>query len=295
MVLAYNIPGAFVECGVWRGGASFLMADLLRQANVFDRKVWLFDSFEGIEPPEDIDGPAAMEWVNNPDGPWHLDNLCVPIEEVQKTASDLGLSSYTKFVKGWFDQTLPASRDHIGPIAILRIDCDWYSGVRCCLENLYDLVADGGFIILDDYYTFDGCAAAVHEFLGERRLAHRIESVVGKFEEHEDCQIALFRKAGSTWRSMRQIYLTTQEIVAIVAQGDTLILVDEDKWGNGELVPGRHTIPFLERDGEYWGPPEDDATAIQELERLRDSGANFIVFAWPAFWWLVHCTESSRR
>src|SRR5262245_40646425 len=42
--LTYGIPGAFVECGVWRGGSSFLMAELLKQAGATDRKVWLFDS-----------------------------------------------------------------------------------------------------------------------------------------------------------------------------------------------------------------------------------------------------------
>jgi hypothetical protein len=60
--LAHNIPGDFVECGVWRGGASFLMGELLRQAGVTDRKVWLFDSFKGLPPPEGIDGPAAVAY-----------------------------------------------------------------------------------------------------------------------------------------------------------------------------------------------------------------------------------------
>ena len=89
------------------------------------------------------------------------------IEEVLRIATELGLASYTEFVKGWFDQTLPTNRDRIGPIALLRIDCDWYSSVMCCLDNLYDQVADRGFVVLDDYYTWDGCAIAVHEFLGQ--------------------------------------------------------------------------------------------------------------------------------
>src|SRR5919108_423410 len=62
-VLCHNVPGNFVECGVWRGGSSFLMAELLRQAGVTDRKVWLFDSFEGLPPPESIDGPAAIAYT----------------------------------------------------------------------------------------------------------------------------------------------------------------------------------------------------------------------------------------
>src|SRR5438105_3351167 len=150
VVHEHDIPGAFVECGTWRGGASFLMADLLRQAGVTDRKVWLFDSFEGIPPPEAIDGPGALAWAQNTDDPWYFDNLRVSVEEVRRTATTLGVISYTEFVKGWFDQTLLANRQRIGPIALLRIDCDWYTSVRCCLENLYDQVVEGGFILLDD-------------------------------------------------------------------------------------------------------------------------------------------------
>jgi O-methyltransferase len=195
-VLAENVPGDFVECGVWRGGASFLMADLLREVGAADRKVWMLDSFEGVPPPEDIDGPFARAL-------WAKDNAAgsVPPDEVLTAASELGLDSHTELVKGWFDETLPVVRHRIGPIAILRIDCDWYSGVRCCLENLYDQVAAGGFVIIDDYYWFDGCAVAVHEFLGERRLPHRLES---------SARVCFFRKrrqnrgpggGRSTWRS----------------------------------------------------------------------------------------------
>ena len=79
--------------------------------------------------------------------------------------------------------------------------------------------------------------------------------------------------------------LAAQEIRALVPREETLILVDEDRWGD-EAITGRHIIPFLEQAGQYWGPPPNDDTAIGEFERLRKSGASFIVFAWPAFWWL---------
>ncbi len=290
-VLTHGIPGDLVECGVWRGGASFLMADLLRQAGVRDRKVWLVDSFEGIPSPEEIDGAAALAWAQSTDGPWYFDNLRVSLEQVQRSAEELGLASYTECVKGWFDQTLPAYRERIGPIAILRIDADWYSSVRCCLDNLYDQVVDGGFVILDDYYTFDGCAIAVHEFLGGRRLAHPLESPLGAFQGLP----AIFRKGKTTWHDTRKqmlwlhlVHLATQEIATIIPPGDTFILIDEDQWGSREVVSDRRAIPFLERDGQHWGPPPDDDTGIRELERLRQAGARFMVFAWPAFWWLEY-------
>jgi hypothetical protein len=82
-------------------------------------------------------------------------------------------------------------------------------------------------------------------------------------------------------------------IKALPRSEKPIILVDD---GTLEVGPihGRRRIPFLERDGNYWGPPPDDATAVAELERLRLSGVAFLVFAWPAFWWLIHYAEFSR-
>ncbi len=185
LTLTEEVPGAFVECGVWRGGSAFLVADLLRRAGVDGRRVWLFDSFEGHRPPEEIDGPAALEYARNTESPEYFDNCRVPEEDVTRSAEALGLASYTEIVKGWFEESLPATRERIGPIALLRIDCDWHSSVRTCLDQLYDQVSEGGFVIFDDYYAYDGCTIAVHEFLAERRLPHRLLS---------DGGVAYFRK-----------------------------------------------------------------------------------------------------
>jgi hypothetical protein len=284
-VLAFDIPGDFVECGAWCGGASFLMADLLRRAGVRNRRVWLFDSFEGLPPPKAIDGPAARAYAQNTGSPEYFDNCRASFAAVKRSAADLGLAGYTECVKGWFDQTLPAKRRQIGPIAILRIDGNWHASVRCCLDNLYGQVVDGGFVILHTYYTYDGCAIAAHEFLGAHRLAHPVEGIVGRNDGAEDYQSALFRKGGTTWKWLRQEYLVTEDLAALIPPGETFILASEQGLEN-RVAGGRHAIPFFERDGEYWGPPEDDRTAIRELERLRRLGARFIAFAWPAFWWL---------
>jgi len=79
---------------------------------------------------------------------------------------------------------------------------------------------------------------------------------------------------------------TRDELIELVPPDETFILVDEEQLR--PLMPHRRVIPFLERDGVYWGPPADDATAIRELERLRAAGARRIVFAWPCYWWLQH-------
>jgi hypothetical protein len=82
------------------------------------------------------------------------------------------------------------------------------------------------------------------------------------------------------------------QIRALIPDRETFILVDEEQLA-GQLGTAKR-LPFLEKDGQYWGPPPDDALAISELERLRAGGASFIVFAWPAFWWLDYYTGLRR-
>jgi SAM-dependent methyltransferase len=83
-----------------------------------------------------------------------------------------------------------------------------------------------------------------------------------------------------------ELTLAAAELADLLPQGAPFILVDEDKLPKG-WIGGYPAVPFLERDGVYWGKPADDETAIRELERLRRSGLEFLVFAWPAFWWLL--------
>ena len=85
----------------------------------------------------------------------------------------------------------------------------------------------------------------------------------------------------------QRIPQAVEDIATVVPQGKNFVLVDEDVLDRTHLDRWR-PVPFVEKDGVYWGPPADDATAITEFERLRNAGANFAVIAWPAFWWLEH-------
>jgi hypothetical protein len=93
---------------------------------------------------------------------------------------------------------------------------------------------------------------------------------------------------------MRELFTTARELAGVVPPGETLVLADEARLV-GTVPPGRRALPFLERDGQYWGPPADDATAVAELERMRTAGAGYLVVAWPAFWWLEHYREFRRH
>ncbi|MEA2563615.1 MAG: hypothetical protein QOH06_5119 [Acidobacteriota bacterium] len=89
---------------------------------------------------------------------------------------------------------------------------------------------------------------------------------------------------------MHQLLTATRELAAVVPPGESMVLVDQDAFGKG-FTAGRHAVPFIEREGRYWGPPADGAQAVAELIRLIAAGTRFVVFGWPAFWWLDFYTE----
>jgi glycosyltransferase involved in cell wall biosynthesis len=106
-----------------------------------------------------------------------------------------------------------------------------------------------------------------------------------------------FEASIDEWRKkswLHQVYQARQELAALVPKGECFILVDQDEL-RPEIGPGFATLPFLEHCGYYGGPPADDETAINEVERLRQAGARFIAFAWPAFWWLDYYAGLHRH
>jgi O-methyltransferase len=175
-------PGAFVECGVWKGGCAGLMAAVAHQARS-GRKTWLFDSFEGLPEPTKEDGAKAAEYAEGrASGKLSSIDECVgPLGDVQRILfTELKLDpANIQIEKGWFQNTLPGAKDRIGPISVLRLDGDWYDSTKCCLENLYDNVIPGGFVIIDDYNCWEGCRKAVDEFLRTRGLQPDIVVIDG--------------------------------------------------------------------------------------------------------------------
>ncbi len=121
----------------------------------------------------------------------------------------------------------------------------------------------------------------------ERDLVERLPALRRELERTVTTQLSLVhpRKYLKAVGETRSLLLTAQDIAAVIPPGERFILVDDDAV-RGELAAGGRAIPFLEREGQYWGPPADDMTAILEVERLRGAGAGFIVFARPALWWL---------
>lgn len=163
-----HVDGAVAECGTWRGGMIGGIAKLLG-----DREYFLFDSFEGLPEAKEVDGAAAIAWQNDIESPEYFDNCKAEMAYAEKAIALSGAKNYS-INKGWFSDSLPKF-DKKKKIAILRLDGDWYDSTMDCLNNLYDNVVPGGIIILDDYYAWDGCAKAVHDFLSNKGVADRIK------------------------------------------------------------------------------------------------------------------------
>jgi len=171
LILCYSLKhlnGDVVECGTWRGGMIAGIADILGP----NRTYFLLDSFEGLPEPDINDGIAALEYTKNKSNKFYHDNCSSPLEVAEK-AIKLSKAKDFKLIKGWFENTLPMF-DKDRKIAILRLDADWYDSTMTCLDNLYDLVEENGIILFDDYYIWEGCSKAVHDFLSKRNLSVRI-------------------------------------------------------------------------------------------------------------------------
>lgn len=169
----HDVCGCLVECGVARGGCAALMlmvAAVHRPYPQGVREAWLFDSFEGLPDPTAEDGELRRPQGKDRSS-WDLaKGYCLGTQE---EVEDLLFNKFrfkrnkVHLVKGWFQDTLPEYRERVGDIAVLRIDGDWYASTKCCLENLYEQVVDGGYVIIDDY-ALVGCQRAVDEFFAGR-------------------------------------------------------------------------------------------------------------------------------
>lgn len=167
---AVGVDGDLVECGVWRGGMSAAMASI-----VPGRHSVLFDSFEGLPEPKAIDGQSALQWAaESRDN----DNCSAGEAWAIQAMQRVGQSDF-ELVKGWFADTVPIWAKQQRPIAVLRLDGDWYESTLLCLEHLWPLVSPGGLVIIDDYYTWDGCARAVHDYLSKVQASERLEQTRG--------------------------------------------------------------------------------------------------------------------
>jgi O-methyltransferase len=174
-VLEHRVVGDFVECGVWRGGNALLAAGIFKLYGAA-RKVYLFDTFAGMTPPDHVDtvattGESARAAHSSNQKDTHNEWCYASLEDVKATfrQADL-LNSNVVFVKGDVLQTLSITEKLPTAICVLRLDTDWYESTKIELETLYPRLSIGGVILIDDYGYWAGARKATDEYfaLGNR-------------------------------------------------------------------------------------------------------------------------------
>lgn len=173
-VVANEIPGDIVECGVWRGGSMMAAAITLQHVNADDRQLYLYDTYEGMTPPDDhdvaLDGTRAETMLRQQSREDAHSVWCV--SQLDEVRGNLQQTSYEEsclhFIKGRVEDTIPATVPE--RIAILRLDTDWYASTRHELVHLFPRITPGGVLIIDDYGHWEGARKAVDEYIETHRI-----------------------------------------------------------------------------------------------------------------------------
>lgn len=172
-LLAEDIPGDLIECGVWRGGACILMRAVLAAYGDEKRCVWLADSFAGVPSPDEnyvADKALRLDLA--------ADVLAVSQSDVKDNFKRYGLlDDRVRFIPGWFKDTLPGAP--INNIALLRLDGDLYESTIQALDALYPRLSIGAFCIIDDYHAIDACRQAVTDYRERHEISAEIVEIDG--------------------------------------------------------------------------------------------------------------------
>jgi hypothetical protein len=173
-VIDQKIPGDFVECGVWRGGSSLMVAQVLQHRGVKDRHLYLYDTFEGMSEPtvEDVDfrGQKADQMLEQTQDKKETSVWCLAnLDDVKLTMSNSSFpATNIHYVEGKVEDTIPVTVP-AGGIALLRLDTDWYTSTKHELIHLYPSLSSSGVLIIDDYGHWEGCRKAVDEYFTEHK------------------------------------------------------------------------------------------------------------------------------
>jgi len=168
-----NLQGDIVECGVWRGGCSIAMALKLKEYES-EKKVWMFDTYEGMTEPskEDIHHSKrvdAKDKYKKNKNDSHNDWCYASVDEVEFNLEKAKVKDFTKIIKGDVNKTLKDNKNLPGSISLLRLDTDWYESTKIELEVLFPKLSNNGIMLVDDYGHWKGSQKAVDEYFERKK------------------------------------------------------------------------------------------------------------------------------
>ena len=176
-VVENDIEGDMVECGVWRGGCALAISKTLQKLGS-NKKVYLFDTFEGMTKPTFFDKKSssklnAFEKFKELQKDNHNEWCYASLEDVKNSFAKYNLLSNATFIKGDVKKTLKKIRNIPPKIALLRLDTDWYESTKLELEILYPLLQSKGVLLIDDYGYWEGARKAVDEYMNNLDLTKK--------------------------------------------------------------------------------------------------------------------------
>ena len=157
------------------------MSLLSDQLNI-SKKIYGFDTFDGMTDPEDVDvdwqGSSAKEAMQNLPKNEKVLNIhaYASLSQVRNNLVQMKVKDNVKLIAGKVEETLLVSENIPEKISLLRLDTDWYQSTKIELEVLYPLLQPGGILIIDDYGHFKGAQKAVDEyFKGQNVWLHYVD------------------------------------------------------------------------------------------------------------------------
>lgn len=171
-----GVDGSIVETGCALGGSSIVIAT----GKSRHRRLEVYDVFGQIPAPSNRDGAdvhARYDVIASGksagiggDGYYGYEQDL--LAKVRANFSAFGVNAddnNVQFIRGLYEDTLRPQ----APIALAHIDCDWYDSVMVCLERIVPGLAPRGRIVVDDYFAYSGCRAAVWDYFRPRLEQYR--------------------------------------------------------------------------------------------------------------------------
>ncbi|MDZ7839289.1 MAG: TylF/MycF/NovP-related O-methyltransferase [Gammaproteobacteria bacterium] len=276
-LVSRNVPGAIVECGTWRGGSAMIAMMTLRHHGVDNRPIYLFDTFEGMTNPSDIDvdlhGRSGQKLLEREEPETSLTWAKCSVEDVKRNLAAVDYPfENVHLING--DVRTSLEQTSTGAIALLRLDTDFYDSTMAELRHLYPRLLQHGVILIDDYGHWRGCRRAVDEFFITSSTEASHEPIRPFFHSIDyTARIGIRSQANSSEQATRYDYIPRgMEAPALLKHFPTLMETDPAPVSWPYL---RKSIPHIWRTDCRTSKPNIGVLGLEEATILYNCARSF--------------------